>query len=340
MFKLFLFAPADVQKTSTSSLGNDLSPEIKEYYEKQLLRNAEPNLVHDQFGKKYTVPQGNGHTMELRKFTNLEKAMTPLTEAVTPDGSTLNVESINVELYQYGDFIRTSDRLQLEAIDPIINETARLQGSQAGLTLNTVTRDELATATNKIWSGGVSARSSLDDTTTIAIDDIFLAAATLRSANAPTIGGDYVAIIHPWIANDLMTAISTSGSHVWMDVHKYADPSAIFAGEIGKMGGVRFVSSTEAKIWNDSTCPAATSPATGYLSVFQTVVLASEAYAVTDLSGAGLEYIVKPLGYGEDPLNQRASMGWKAMKAAKILNNDYIVSIESTSKSQPQASAN
>lgn len=333
MFKLRLFDPADVQKTTTNSSGNSLLPEIKQYYEKQLLRNAEPNLIHDQFGKKYTIPQGSGHTMEIRKFTSLAKKMTPLTEAVTPDGSTLNVEPLTITLNQYGDFIRTSDRLQLESIDPIINETSKLQGSQAGLTLNAVTRDELAGATNKIFSGGAASRSVMTASSNISVDDIFMAAATLRSANAPTIGGDYVCIIHPWIVNDLMTAISASGSHVWMDVHKYAAPDAIYNGEIGKLGGVRFVTSTEAKIWNDSTTPT-------NLAVFQTLIVAEEAYAVTDLAGAGLEYIVKPLGYGEDPLNQRASMGWKAMKAAKILNNDYMVSIESVSKSAPQASAN
>lgn len=340
MFKLRLFTPADVQKTSTSTSGNDLQYEIKEYYEKQLLRAAEPNLVHDQFGEKYTIPQGSGHTIEFRKFTSLAKATTPITEAVTPDGSVLNVEHITASLSQYGDFIRTSDRLQLEAIDPIINETSKLQGAQAGLTLNTVTRDTLAGATNKFWANGGAARSSLTASNTIQVADIFKAVAKLRAANAPTIGGDYVAIIHPWIANDLMTAISSSGSHVWMDVHKYAAPENIFNGEIGKLGGVRFVTSTEAKIWNDSTCPSATSPATGYLSVFQTLIIGEKAYAVTELSGAGLEYIVKPLGYGEDPLNQRASMGWKAMKTAVILDDTRMVSIESTSASAPQAAAN
>ena len=100
MFKLHLFTPADVQKTSTSTTNNDLQYEIKEYYEKQLLRNAEPNLVHDQFGTKYTVPQGHGHTIEWRKFTALAKAMTPLTEAVTPDGSVLDVTHVTSTLYQ------------------------------------------------------------------------------------------------------------------------------------------------------------------------------------------------------------------------------------------------
>ncbi len=338
MFKLRLFTPADVQKTSTSTSNNDLQYEIKEYYEKQLLRAAEPNLVHDQFGDKYTIPQGSGHTIEFRKFTSLAKATTPITEAVTPDGSVLNVEHITASLSQYGDFIRTSDRLQLEAIDPIINETSKLQGSQAGLTLNTVTRDVLAAATNKMFASGDASRSALAHA--ISVQDVFNAVAKLRAANAPTIGGDYVCIIHPWIANDLMTAISSSGSHVWMDVHKYAAPENIYNGEIGKLGGVRFVTSTEAKIWNDSTCPSATSPATGYKSVFQTLFIAEKAYGVTELAGAGLEYIVKPLGYGEDPLNQRASMGWKAMKTAVILDNTRLVSLESLSTSAPQASAN
>lgn len=340
MFKLHLFTPADVQKTSTNSSNNSLAYEIKEYYEKQLLRAAEPNLVHDQFGTKYTIPQGSGHTIEFRKFSSLEKKTTAITEAVTPDGSVLNVEHVVATLSQYGDFIRLSDRLELEAIDPIINETSKLQGAQAGLTLNAITRDTLAGASSKFWANGGAARSSLTATNTLTVDDVFKAVATLRAANVPTIGGDYVAIIHPWVANDLMTAISSSGSHVWMDVHKYAAPENIFSGEIGKLGGVRFVSSTEAKIWNDSTCPSATSPATGYLSVFQTLFIGEGAYGVTELAGAGLEYIVKPLGYGEDPLNQRSSLGWKAMKAAVILDQTRMVSVESTCKTQPQASAN
>ena len=197
---------------------------------------------------------------------------------------------------------------------------------------------DLAAATNKMFASGDASRSALAHA--ISVQDVFNAVAKLRAANAPTIGGDYVAIIHPWVANDLMTAISSSGSHVWMDVHKYASPENIYNGEIGKLGGVRFVTSTEAKIWNDSTCPAATSPATGYNSVFQTLFIGQKAYGVTELSGAGLEYIVKPLGYGEDPLNQRASMGWKAMKTAVILDNTRIVSLESISTSAPQASAN
>ena len=57
-------------------------------------------------------------------------------------------------------------------------------------------------------------------------------------------------------------------------------------------------------------------------------------------SGGGLEHIVKQLGYGDDPLNQRASVGWKGMRAAERLVEQYMVRIESVSSYSENASAN
>ena len=90
---------------------------------------------------------------------------------------------------------------------------------------------------------------------------------------------------------------------------------------------------SEAKIWKDGTCP------TG-LAVFGTLVLGAHAYGVTELEGGGLEHIVKQLGYGDDPLNQRASVGWKGMRAAERLAEQYMVRIESVSSYSGTAAAN
>ncbi|MEC4630207.1 N4-gp56 family major capsid protein, partial [Bacillus safensis] len=82
------------------------------------------------------------------------------------------------------------------------------------------------------------------------VDTVFRAAAQLESMNADGIDGEsYVAIIHPYAAYDLMRSAE------WVDVHKYADPESIFKGEIGSLGNVRFVKSTEAKIFADESCP-------------------------------------------------------------------------------------
>ena len=67
------------------------------------------------------------------------------------------------------------------------------------------------------------------------------------------------------------------------------------------------------------------------LSVRQ--VKALEAAQVVVISGGGLEHIVKQLGSGgtNDPLNQRATVGWKATKSAVRLVEGYMVRIETTS---------
>ena len=50
--------------------------------------------------------------------------------------------------------------------------------------------------------------------------------------------------------------------------------------------------------------------------------------------------IIKPAGAGEDPLNQRSTVGWKAIKTAERLVEQYMIRIESTSKFSGSVEAN
>ena len=225
--------------------------------------------------------------------------------------------------------------LDLTAIDDNVVQATKLLGSQAGRTLDTIIRDELAGGTNviyapKIVSGvetAVTSRANLDATAKLTVDLIFRAAAQLESMNADPINDSYVAIIHPYAAYDLMRC------EEWIDAHKYATPANIYNGEIGKIGNVRFVKSTEAVIWTGTGCPSG-------LAVFGTIVLGAHAYGITELEGGGLQHIVKQLGYGDDPLNQRSSCGWKATCVAKRLVEEYMVRIESCSAYSAMAKAN
>ena len=307
-----------------------LSAENKTFYDKVLLRDAKPNLVHDQFAQKRNIPKNGGKTIEFRKFGSLPKALTPLTEGVTPDGSLMDVTAITATVAQYGDYIKITDVVKLTTIDNTLVEAVSMLGDQSGRTLDTITRDAMAAGTNVIYAGGRLSRANLTDADTLTVNLVKKAATQLKRHNTPTINGSYVAIIHPDVAYDLTT------SEGWIEVHKYADVTPIFEGEIGKIGNVRFVESTEAKIWRDNTCPVLTAASEGvaatYKAVFSTVVVGKNAYATTDVEGGGLETIIKPLGSGYDPLNQRATAGWKAIKTAKILNNSFMVRIETLSE--------
>ena len=310
---LQLFANT-VQTTALSGL----SSEMKTYYDMTLIDEASANLVHDQFGQKRPIPANGGKTIEFRKFAALAKATSPLTEGVTPDGKGLSVTAITATVKQYGDYITQSDVLELTALDNTILEATKLLGRQAGVTLDTVVRNVLNAGTNvsycpKIGTGGaetaVEARTGLDTTAKLTVKAIQKAVTKLKAQNAPKINGDYVAIIHPYVAYDLMR------DPEWIDAHKYAQPDNLYTGEIGKIAGVRFVESTEAKIWNDSTCPTKSG---GYHPVFSTLVFGDGAYGVTDIAGGGLETIVKQKGSAgtADPLDQRSSVGYTHAIAA------------------------
>ena len=296
------------------------------------LDQAEPLLVHDQFGDKYPIPANNGKTIEFRKYESLPKATEPLTEGVTPNAQALTVTPMTATVKQYGGWAAITDVLQLTAIDNNITQATKVLASQAGRTLDTVTREVLAGGTNVIYAPAgdtaVTSRANLTTASVLTPDLIDQAATALKAQNADAIGESYVAIVHPYVAYDLRR------NPEWIDVHKYSTPENIYNGEIGKLAGVRFIETSEAKIWTGTGCPTS-------LAVFGTLVLAAHAYAVTEVEGGGLQHIVKQLGAGEDPLNQRASVGWKAIKTAERLCEQYMVRIESVSpKYSAKAKAN
>lgn len=301
------------------STNEGLSAEMKTYYSDYLIDNAVPNLVHDQFGQKHAIPKNGGKQIEFRKFLPFSKATRPLSEGITPDGGSLSVTKLTATVEQYGYYVTMSDVLMLTAIDNTLLETTKLLGSQAGSTLDTVTREVLNGGTSVMYAGSKEAREALDESCKLTVDDIYKAARFLKTQNAPKIDGSYVAIIHPDVAYDLMR------DDEWIDVHKYSATSEIFEGEIGKLAGIRFVETTEAKIFAGEGSDGR--------DIYSTLVLGANAYGVTEVTGGGLEHIVKQLGSGgtADPLNQRATAGWKGTKTAERLVENYMVRIESAS---------
>lgn len=308
-YNLQLFANANTQTTGASGL----TDEMKVFYSDYLIDNAVPKLVHDQFGQRHPIPKNGGKTIEFRKYSPLPKLLQPLTEGVTPDGQALNMTTIEATVAQYGGYITLSDILLLTAIDNNLMQATKLLGNQAGATLDTITREVLVGGTNVIYSGGVASRSALTTDSKLTVDDIMKAVRALKNQNAEKIDGSYVAIIHPDVAYDLMH------DKLWEAVKTYADPADWYEGEIGKIAGCRFVETTEAKIFEGG--------------VYATLVLGDNAYGTTELEGGGLEHIVKQLGSAgtADPINQRASAGWKATKVAERLVEQFLVRIESKS---------
>lgn len=323
---------------ATTSAG--LSVENKTFYDMALLREASPNLIHDQFGQKKPIPKNGGKTIEFRRYASLPKLTTPIQEGVTPSGQTLEASKIEATISQYGGYVTLSDILDLTAIDNNVVEATQAIGKQAGLTMDTITRNVLQGGNNvwyapKVGADGtiteVDDRSNLDASCKLTVSLVKKVVAWLRANNVPTINGDYVCILHPYVGYDIME------DPKWEEYHKYAKPENLYDGEIGRIAGVRFVQTSEAKIYagTEDECP------TG-LAVFGCLFIGEGAYGVTEVTGGGLETIIKQLGSAgtSDPLNQRSTVGWKATKTAEILFEPYLLRVECVSGFSPDAEAN
>lgn len=319
---LTMFAGNTNVTTQTGS-NQDLAPEMKTYYSDYLIDMAEPELVHQQFGQKHPIPKNGGKNIEFRRYSSLPKATTPLEEGITPDGQKLNVSTITATVHQYGGYVELSDVLLMTAIDNNLVQATELLGSQAGRTLDTVVRDIITAGSNvQFAEGQVDLRSKLVGGAAtgnhyLTVDAVRRAVRYLKKMNAPKINGYYVGIIHPDVSYDLMS------DPKWVNVKSYSDPDGIYEGEIGKIEGVRFVETSEAKVFEGEGASGC--------DVYATMILGANAYGVTEVSGGGLEMIVKQLGSGQDPLNQRATAGWKATMTAERLVEEYMMRIETAS---------
>ena len=302
----------------------ELTPEMQTYYADYLIDLAEPELVHDQFGQKRDIPANGGKIIQFRQFDPLPELTEPLTEGVTPDGQSINVKKVESTVQQYGGYVTLSDMLVMTAVDNNILQATKAIASQAGRTLDTITREILNAGTNVQYAdGSVSSRAALtytdkDNNHNLTVEAVKKAVRYLESQDAPKINGYYVGIIHPHVKYDLMSDPD------WKRPHEYTDTDGLYAGEIGELYGVRFVESSRAKVFKGAGA--------GGADVYATLIIADDAYGVTEITGGGLEHIVKPLGSAgsADPLNQRSTVGWKGMKTAEILVPQYLMRIETT----------
>lgn len=309
IFNIQLFANPNTQTTGSA----ELSVTMKEYYDTELLENAREELYFNQFGKVQSLPEGNGKKVEWRKFETfaIDKPLVPLEEGVTPDGNTLKMTKIEAEITQHGDYTTVSDVLDMTAVDDIILGCTEEHGAQAGLTLDTLTRNVLMKGTNVSRVNGKDSDNAITNADLITPKFINQLVTKLKKAKAPKINGKYVMIIHPSVSEDLRE------SEGWIEAHKYAATTEIFNGEIGELHGVRFIESNEVAVTKNGSG----------VSLYHNFIFGKDAYGRVELAGGAMEMIIKQKGSAgtADPLDQRSTVGWKAFHGAKILYTERII---------------
>ncbi len=316
-----------------------LSGELKTFYDTELLENARVEMVYAQFAKKQPLPANHGGTVEWRKFNTFARA-DKLTEGVIPTGQKMGMSSITASIDQYGTYATISDKLDLRAYDPVLLIASEEMGASAAETQEVLIRDGLLVNTNVLYCDNIGMDGSFKSTPNNAAemgasdangwslltpDMVAKAATKMKKDRVPTIGGKYVAVIHPSVAYDLRK------SEAWMDVHKYSAVAEIFNGEIGELHGVRFVENTFAPVLKGSI------GGVNYTNkddsaTYATYFFGKDAYAIIDPAGGALQMIAHDKDEIGGPLNQFSTVGYKfETNGASVLYPERVLRVMSVS---------
>ena len=297
---------------------NTMTPQMKTYYNTEALENARAQLRYAMFGKRQPLPANHGTTVEWRK-RNTFGDVGMLTEGVIPVGKKFGYSAITADVYEYGDYAALTQRLKTHAVDNVMLDMTEELSAAGANTMDKLVRDTLMEGTAVIYAPNaetgdeVTSRYDLNEKCVLTPDLVAKARTELVKKNAPTIDGDYVCILHPSVAYSLRKASD------WLDAHKYANPEAIYNGEIGKLHGVRFVETTNAKMFHNA--------GTG-VTVYACLFLGKDAYGIIDPEAGGMRMIHKTEAEVGGPLEQFGTVGVKFETGCKILYEDRMVRVE------------
>lgn len=319
--------------------GNDFTPEQAKFYYRNFLKNYSGKLVHGQFGEKLTFPKHNGDIVNIRGMSPYPTVTTPLVEGVTPAGNAMNFYYVEIPVYQYGAYTPITDYAAFASRDDVQVHDSEELSSQAARTIEEIDAAMLNSGLSVIYAPAVSgstvtevnSRAGLTALSKFSVEMVYRAQTYLEVQNAEPINGSYAAIIHPNCKYDVIN------DPKFISVTQYAHSDRLLNGEIGTIGNTRYVVSTFAHVFKNGG-----GSGNDKFDVYSTLVFGKDAYKVLEIEGEGMQTIIKPAGSGgtSDPLNQRATQGWKTTHGIGITGETNMVRIESAATLNYQTVSN
>ena len=338
---------------SAFDTGHSLAPELKSFYDTELLENARAEMIYAQLAKRQPLPANHHGAVEWRKWNSFDRAA-KLTEGVIPTGQKFGVTTVTGTVDQYGTYTAITDKLELRAYDDVILGATEEMGASAAETQEKLIRDALLLGTNVLYcdnidkstgavigtpescaqmgAGGTtgSGDSAVADGWSLLTPAMVNKAVTVMKKNrVPRINGRYYAVIHPSVAHDLRE------SDGWIEAHKYAAPEELYNGEIGELHGVRFIENSFAPVLGVKGISAERDDAYVNKSrgrTYASYFFGKDAFGIIDPEGGALEMIIHDKGEIGGPLNQFSTIGYKfETNGATILYPERLLRVMSVS---------
>jgi N4-gp56 family major capsid protein len=293
-----------------------LAADLQTYFSKKLLKQAKYKTVLDQFAYVEKIPSNSSKTISFTQYADLAPATTPLTEGTAPTDTALSSSAITAVIDQLGAYVTLTDLAELTVKHPVTQKTTELLGVQAARSYDRTINSVVVAGTAVFYAGAAANRAALAAGNVLTFTEIRKAVAQLRNNGASEFDdGNFVLVVDPSVETDLMGDTAFSNT-----VYRQNDPAKgneFYKGTITKFAGVTVVRS------NNIPTIAST------VTVHTSYVFGQNAYAVSDLQS--LEMYREGPGSVSDPLHQKMTMGWKVGFKSVILNNNFMVRLESAS---------
>src|ERR1035437_8766542 len=165
-----------------------------------------------------------------------------LTQGAPPAETELTVGYEEMTAHQAGRVIRLTDVALMESPFDLVSVAAERIARDALVVADQFVANTLLAGTTRMDpAGGATAIGSIVTTQLLTANSIRLAVAKLKARNVPPFAdGLYRAIIHPYVAYDLISDVEVGG---WIDASRYAGSEPLLTGELGRFAGVRFLES-------------------------------------------------------------------------------------------------
>jgi len=252
------------------------------YYKRRGLDRLQKIFRFRDVTMKDILPKQNGRTVQWFRYNNLNALTTPTTEGTVGTSEAVSSNVLQAVVSQYTAFISASDLLVDTLIDPLVVNFSELLGYQAGLSVDTMTRnviDAQAVGMNQNPLG-----------TYLRVADLRAARHDMQADDVqPMESGEYAgwfaALVHPFASFDLVNDPAAGGL---ADIVKYNMPVASTPlikyedrGLLTHVGGCRVVESTNVFT---SSGP----------NKYRTYIFGKNAVGSVDLEGRGPSNVTNP----------------------------------------------
>lgn len=252
------------------------------YYERKSLDRLTAKFRFAAVCEPHDIPMNSGKTVQMKRYLLPGFNTTPAAEGVIGAPVQQASTTITATVETYNDFMSASTLLVDTDISDTKDQMVEDLSYRASGSVDTIIRTELDSVAATLVNTQGAFFSAQDSKAQVAL----MEGQNIRPRDD---GNRYYGVCHPYVVFDLITDNTAGG---FIDSLKYQSGMTVLNGEVGEVGRVRWLTSTN--VATSGVAPAV---------LYTAYIIGQGAIGIVNLGGRGPDHVV-------DPRYERFSINW------------------------------